>query len=105
MEWFVYREDFNARQIEKFNIFDHCSFNKEVKELKEKEFSKDEFSEELRHIVMYYFWSKCEYEVIITSWPPYVKDNEIQIGEKIDVYDQIRMNWERFVDYVFAWSV
>jgi len=34
----------------------------------------------------YQFWSRCEYEIIISSWP-----NEIN-KKKIDVYDQIVLN-------------
>lgn len=34
----------------------------------------------------YQFWSRCEYEVLISSWPSSDKQ------EKIDVYDQIKNN-------------
>lgn len=34
----------------------------------------------------YQFWSRCEYEIIISSWPDEINK------EKIDVYDQIVLN-------------
>jgi hypothetical protein len=46
---------------------------------------------------MYYFWSKAEWEIIISSWPN--RDND---ELKIDVFDQVMLNWEAFVDY--CWS-
>lgn len=41
----------------------------------------------------YHFWSKCEYEVLLLSWPP--RPNEEP--EKIDVYWQISPNLELIV--------
>ncbi len=43
----------------------------------------------------YYFWSKCEYEVVVQGWP-----NE-KIEKKIDVFDQLKANWQVFVTLVF----
>ena len=34
----------------------------------------------------YQFWSRCEYEIIISSWPDEINK------KKIDVYDQIVLN-------------
>lgn len=45
---------------------------------------------------MYYMWSKCEYEIILSPWTGRADDI------KIDVYDQIMMNWNSFVDYVWS---
>lgn len=45
---------------------------------------------------MYYFWSKTEWEVIVSPWVGKGGD------EKIDVYDQLKLNWDKFVDYVWS---
>ena len=50
---------------------------------------------ELRHKCMYYFWSKCEYEVIVTGWP------DTKTERKIDIYQQLEANWETFKKMVF----
>ena len=31
-------------------------------------FRNPSFSERIKRIAQYYFWSKCEYEILITSW-------------------------------------
>lgn len=98
MEWNVYVENFNKRIIESYNIFDHYKFNSEVKENYEK--CNDDFeifSEMVRHSLMYYFWSKCEWEIILSDWPPSKKFND----KKVDVYDQVMLNWDKFIFYVW----
>lgn len=98
MEWYVYYDDFNAGKIIKWNIFKHYSFRQDVEKLLKKKLSKDEFTEELRRTLLYYTRFKCEYEVL------FVKE---QIGDgslKVDIYDQVMMNWDRFVDYVWSFK-
>ena len=87
---------------------------------------------------MYYFWSKCEWEIILDHWPSgehysmrkiftleemhndlkYPEDKllgapdrrfEVRVFpehnrykvKKIDAYDQVMNNWERFIDYLW----
>ena len=97
MEWYVLYES-NGQEFKKCNIFEHGRFSDALEKLLKKRPTKEELSEELRHIVKYNFWSKCEWEFIISSWPP----NKTQpLEEKVDAYDQINLNWDRFVDYVW----
>ena len=98
IEWHVYYHDFNAQKIIKWNIFNHSSFREEVKTLLNDNSIKTEFSEKLRKSLMYYFWSKCEYEIILSPWAGRADDI------KIDIYDQIIMNFNRFVDYVWSFK-
>lgn len=118
LQWYVYNESMSDRRIKVFNVFDHASFSKDVCKLRKKKLSREEFSKELKSISMYYFWSKCEYEVVITSWPPRIDQEELNrlvseencyrygvrltVGEKIDVYQQLALNWDRFVDYLYV---
>lgn len=51
---------------------------------------RDFLEERLRSECHYYFWGKCEYEVVISGWP-----NE-NIQKKIDVYEQLEANWDIF---------
>lgn len=117
MQWNVFLEDFNKHEIVTFDIFRHSYFRKDVAKIKKKKLNYEDFSKELRSVVMYYFWSKSEYEVVITSWPPYIDREELDrltseekylrhnvrltVGKKIDVYQQLFLNWERFVGYVY----
>lgn len=50
----------------------------------------------LDHLCTYYFWAKCEYEVIVSSWPP--RDGS---ERKIDIYTQLKENWHIFRELVF----
>lgn len=95
MEWNVYYHDFNHQKITTYNVFNHGSFNQEINQLSQKNLNKSEFTEQLRIITMYYFWSKTEWEVIVSPWVGKGDD------EKIDVYDQLKLNWNKFVDYVW----
>lgn len=98
IEWYVYYHDFNVQKIIKWNVFNHGTFKKEIDILLKEKIDKDDFSEKLKREVMYYFWSKCEYEIILSPW----------IGRadviKIDIYDQIMMNFDRFVDYCWLFK-
>lgn len=92
---FIY--NINHKEIEKYNIFDHYRFEREVNELLHKtHISNEDFQGKLRGALMYYFWCKAEYEVVIHPW---IGGDEKE-SKKIDVYEQIMMNWERFLEYV-----
>ena len=55
----------------------------------------DLIEHELRNKCMYFFWAKCEYEVVVTGWP------NTDIEKKIDVYLQLAANWDVFKQLVF----
>lgn len=83
------------------------------------------FAEHVRKSLQYYYWSKSEYETVITTWPPYITSEELNrlnkekhereirnrpfyrdvvnldTSYKIDIYTQIMMNWDRFIDYIW----
>lgn len=96
LEWNVYVDDFNKREIVIHNIFNHYSFVEDLKKIIKKYTEKKEFSEQVRKILMYYYWSKCEWEIVLQGW---VRKNFND--KKIDVYDQIILNWDRFIDYIW----
>ena len=83
----------------------------------------------LRREVLYYYWSKAEWELVITDTQPHIDRKELNRlitdcylkrtvaespllfshvnlsdAEKIDVYEQVRLNWDEFVDYVWSFS-
>lgn len=95
MEWNVYYHDSNAKKIIQWNIFKHGSFRKEVYDLLKSDLNKEDFIEQLRKSLMYYFWSKSEYQVLILPWVG--EANDI----KIDIYDQVMMNLDKFSEYVW----
>lgn len=98
LEWNVYRIDHMKNKVEIFNVFDHWRFRDEmIKTLLDSD-TKEEFSEELRHSVFYYFAWKFEYEICITS----VFSHKEETDTKIDIRHQLLLNWDRFIDYLWG---
>ena len=97
LKWYVYYHHWNGNEIKTFNIFNHCGFRDDVEKYLKKYKDKEEFAEKLKGSLMYYFWSKCEWEIVITPWVGNRNTKDI----KIDVYDQVMNNWDIFVDYVY----
>ena len=94
----MFKHNCNSRSIETFNIFEHGSFREYVKKAAKKYQNREDFAKQLRSEVMYYFWSKCEWEVLVTPW---ISPRESE-KKKIDVCWQIMNNWDVFVDYTWA---
>lgn len=97
LKWYAYYHDWNSDKIRPYNIFNHGSFREDVEKYLKKYKNKEEFAERLKSSLMYYFWSKCEWEVVITPWISRKDTKDI----KIDVYDQVMNNWDVFLDYVW----
>lgn len=94
--WNVYYGDFNSREIKTINIFDHWSFYESCLKAKRKfKDDKEGFAEEVRSNLMYYFWSKCEWEILLDHWP----DGEwselrttMKIRDMVDMYQKAGKN-------------
>jgi len=98
LEWNVYIGNFNQRSIEVYNIFNHYRFWEDcIKNKKKNKNNKEEFVKQLNTDLQYYYWCKCEWEVTIHHFP----ENKRMKDKKIDVYQQVRMNWDRFIDYLW----
>ena len=97
LEWNVIKYNINDKKLVKFNIFDHSRFYEDLKKLLEQHKEKDQFAEELKKDLMYYFWCKAEYEVLISG----LFSKNPNETEKIDIYDQIALNYDRFVNYIW----
>lgn len=96
--WNVFISNANRRTIEKYNIFDHHYFCAGCdKAYKKCVGEKDAFAEEVRRELMYYYWSKCEWEIIIKG---FIIDGK---ERKIDVYEQVMLNWDEFIKYLWHW--
>ena len=97
MEWNVYYHDTNKGAIDVINVFERLGMERFVRNLcKDKKLTREAFAEELRHELMYHFWARCEYEVIIREWCGR------EAERKVDIYEQLMLNWYRFIDY--CWS-
>ena len=106
------------------NIFDHVRFMNDLVQIK-KYTDFEKFEKEVDLSLMYFYRSKCEWEVVVTSFPPYISNEELEslskerseaienygrfirtyvnleTAEKVDVYRQVKMNWKPFIDYLW----
>lgn len=89
-KWNVWIWDFNHDKLEQYDVVPMLLT--ELKSLRKEYFPMDKKSmnNELKSWARYHFWAKCEYEMIVQSWPK--KNNE----EKVDVYNQLMLNWDTF---------
>ena len=105
LKWFVFIEDINKKRIRVYNIFEHKDFMEDCNDAWENYKNKHHdflrYQENIDSILMYYFWCKCEWEMVLSNFPP---SDSFQ-KKKIDVYQQVKINWDIFIDYLFSWYV
>ena len=105
LKWFVFIEDINKKRIRVYNIFEHKDFMEDCNDAWENYKNKHHdflrYQENIDSILMYYFWCKCEWEIILSNFPPSDSFHE----KKIDVYQQVKINWDKFIDYIFSYYI
>lgn len=92
----------NGNRIEDYDVLKHREF--EIKQLKKKCTTRDEFAEFLRREFMWRFWSKAEWELIVTKgedgrvilspWCGCVDPDDCSV----DITDDESFNWSGFAD-------
>ena len=89
----------NEKQIEVFNVFDHGRYRQEIIKLlnHRDDFQLKDFTEKVKASTMYYYWCKCEWEILIA---PLIGDFDKE-SIKIDVYRQLEMNWNHYIKYLW----
>ena len=96
MHWTAMYYNCNAKRFESYNVLDYREDF--VKKLKKKVTSKEEFTQKMKSELIYSFWSKCEWEVILTNkdgriiMSPWVGPEDITL----DVTDREDFNWVDF---------
>lgn len=100
IEWNVYYYNSNSRKIEIHNVFNHWRFIEySAKYIKKYKDDPKALEEQIRRELMYYYWSKYEWEVIVAPFTSNPKEEE---EKKLDVYEQVMLNWDRFFEYFLA---
>ncbi len=94
LSWYAYYHNINSNKIEPYNVL--AGMKDFLKKTKKRFPEKRDFSAELNREMKYRFWSKCEWEIQLAPWPYHEEHDEMV---KIDVYEQLAINWEQFVDY------
>lgn len=129
--WNVFEYDINARKIRPINLFEYNWVFLEglVKVKKQYGNNFEKFAENVRRELHCQYWARSQYETIISQWPPnslnqkdldelqakltYDKVNssypeychvypDMGTCYKMDVYTQVMMNWDRFIEYLWV---
>ena len=98
MHWNVLRHDFNKNVIYRYDVFSHIGFVEDVKKADKKHKEDKEFLDAVKRSIRYYFWAKAEHEILVQGL--FDKKNESLV--KIDISEQIEMNWDRFSEYLLS---
>lgn len=121
LEWKVFIHEPNSNAFIAFNVFNSTRFVEGLqrlkKSMKKKPLTDKEIIDEVEHLAKYAFWGKCEYEVVLTDLFCNIDNKEIRrlrnvdsekriesvnlmYSRKVDVFEQLYMNWEHFSKYV-----
>ena len=120
-------EDYETGKIKLFNVFDDVGFRLDVEEIMKQKYDKKQFLYKLDCIAWFHFGSKIEWELFYYRSPIIINAEEIkriadeyqkrlESGEnnlddfevkpkkwhKIDVNQQLHVNWEHFANYVWS---
>lgn len=97
LEWYVLQHNFNSNQIVRYNIL--WGWYDKIKEARRKRKfnNRKTFKEWLKKEFMYYYWAKCEREILVSGL--FVKNPEKDVI-KIDAWFQIEPNLDTICDYL-----
>lgn len=99
LTWNTYIGDSNGREIVTYDIFKHGYFVNRLKKIARtcKDTQRDEFCERMRKELLYCFWSRVQWEIILDHSPHWDNFKD----KKVDVYEQVMLNWGPFCEYVW----
>lgn len=102
LSWKVKNYFCNSNKVWDYDVLQYRE--DQIKKLKKKCATKDEFSEAMRREMMWQYWSRCEYEVIVEidennriwlkPWVGCLNPDEV----KIDVTDDESFDWKSFAE-------
>ncbi len=88
--FYVINHDFSSGKLEHYDIMPYLI--SQYKESKNKKLIKKDVKDFIIAESMYKWWSRCEYEIIISDWPSQ------KTHHKIDIHYQVMMNLDTIVN-------
>ena len=82
--FYVIINNFNKGTFEPYDVMPYLMT--EYNKAKNKPSTTEEFKKFVEKEAKYQWWSRCEYEIIISDWPG------MEINDKWDIYRQLMMN-------------
>lgn len=93
IEWYAFYQEFNSDRLKYVNVIRQSLIDR-VKKLIRKNADYGEIKREIDASLMYDYWSKSEYEVIVSNW------GGKEFEQKIDIYYQLQPNIDRITEYL-----
>ena len=114
-QFFAIYKDFNDGKVKPYDVLnivfnsiltssgkitkkDFCIFDKNFKRIDVH--TKEQCEKFIEQTLRYYFWAKCEWEIIAIDWPYRDTINESR-PIKVDVFDQLKPNIPVITDLVW----
>lgn len=99
LEWYAFVYDWNNKELKKINVFRGDFSNNISKRIKDEKIKNyNEFKEVIKRMLMYRYWSKAEYEVLVTDLTNKIDENTDM--HKIDIWFQLEPNLDRICEYL-----
>lgn len=89
--------DINRDELTTYDVLPYFRNEYKVTKKKDRPHTREEWKAFVRRWGMYRFWAKCEYEVLVSCWPPH-RDPDKNKHIKIDAWQQIDSNLDVVVD-------
>ena len=93
IEWYAFYYLFNSDRLKYTNVIKQSLIDR-VKKLIKKNADYEEIKREIDASLMHDYWSKSEYEVIVSNW------TGKKFEQKIDIYYQLQPNIDRITEYL-----
>lgn len=96
--WNIIDADLTVRNIFDYNwVFNKYLYKvkKQYGALRGKHCDYKLFADGVRRELQCYFWARSQYEIILSGWIKKVDEY------KLDVYTQVMLNWDRFIEYLW----
>lgn len=97
MKWIVKNFDCHKQKIIDYDLFPH--FKTFLLELKKKKKTQEEFNKAIRSELMYHYWSRCQYELIIER----NEEGRIYLIPLVGCYDEKTATIDVTDDKTFDW--
>ena len=129
MKWNVVFEDYETGKLKLFNVFDDVGFRLDVEKIMKQKYDKEQFLYKLDCTAWFHSGAKIEWELFYYRSPILIKPEEMKrIADehqkrleseenalddfgvhpknwhKIDVNQQLHVNWEYFANYLWEES-
>lgn len=102
LKWYAVMHDFNKNELTYTNVLGERFSEEILKRIKSKKdyfriYDYESLKEQVRQYLMYHYWSKSEYEVLVTGLHSKMDENDIH---KIDIWYQLEPNLDRICEYI-----